>query len=87
MSRSASRRRLSVVTSVLLLVVGSVLPLWALPIVVVGVALVVSIVGVLQLRQDDRLSEIGFVRLMGDTLKLLPLAFGRREREASGDAV
>lgn len=76
-----------VVAAVLLLVVGSVLPLWALPIVVVGVALFLSMVGALQLRQDDRLSELGFIRLMGDALKLLPLAFGRRGRSDGGEAV
>jgi beta-lactamase regulating signal transducer with metallopeptidase domain len=54
------------------LVTGKMLALWALPIVVVAAALVVvaaallvSIVGALQMRQDDRLSERGFLRLMG----------------------
>jgi 4-hydroxybenzoate polyprenyltransferase len=68
---------LVVVIIVLLLITGNVLALWALPIVVVAAALLVSIVGALQMRQDDRLSERGFVRLMGDVFRRLPLLLAR----------
>ncbi len=62
----------------LLLVTGQVLPVWALPIVIVGAVLLVSIVGALQMRQDYRLTERGFLRLMNDVLRRLPGLLGRR---------
>ena len=65
----------------LLLVAGRVLPLWALPVVALAAALLVSIVGALQMRQDERLSERGFIRLMGDVLRRLPLLIARRPYE------
>jgi hypothetical protein len=46
-----------VVFVALLLVVGRVLPLCALPVIALVAALLVSIVGALQMRQDERLSE------------------------------
>jgi hypothetical protein len=44
-----------------------------LPIVLVSGVLVVMVIGAFQLRQDDRFSEAGFVTLMQETLKRLPL--------------
>jgi hypothetical protein len=61
----------------LLLVIGRMLALWALPVVVVAAAALVSIVGALQLRQDNRLSERNFLTLMGDVFRRLPLLFAR----------
>ncbi len=61
----------------LLLVVGSVLPPWALPVVIVGAVLLLAMVGALQLRQDDRLSDESFVKLMGEALRRLPLTWAR----------
>ncbi len=46
---------------------------------VVGALLAVGIVGALQLRQDDRLAEEPFVRLMIASYKRLPLLRGGRE--------
>lgn len=43
----------------LLLTAGSVLPILALPIVIVGAVLLVSIVGALQMRQDEQLRAPG----------------------------
>lgn len=72
---------LTVVVVALVLASGRVLALWALPVVVAASALLISIVGALQMRQDDRLSERGFVRLMGDVLRRLPLLIGRSRVE------
>lgn len=69
-----------VVVVALLLVVGEVIAPWALPLVVVGAVLLVSVVGALQLRADDRLHERNFVTLMGDVLRRLPLVFARARR-------
>ena len=67
----------AVVITSLLLVVSRLAPWWAFPLVVLGAVLLVSIVGALQMRQDDRLTERGFLKLMGDVLKRLPLVVPR----------
>lgn len=61
----------------LLLVVASVLPAWAVPLIIVGAVLLVAVVGALQLRHDDRLGDQAFVKLMGQTLRLLPVVWSR----------
>jgi hypothetical protein len=73
-----------VVITAVLLAAGRVLALWALPVVIVGVTLLVSTVGALQLRQDDHLSGRAFVRLMGDVLRRLPLLPTRRPDHQDG---
>lgn len=55
-----------------LLVVGRALPLWALPIVAMAAVLIVATIGALQLRQDERLSERNFLKLMLTVLARLP---------------
>ena len=45
----------------------------ALPIVLIGGLLVVGVVGASQLRNDELLSEKGFLALMVETYKRLPL--------------
>jgi hypothetical protein len=62
--------------------VGRVLAAWALPLVIVGAVLLVSVVGALQMRQDDRLSERGFLRLMADVVRRLPLLLAQRRARA-----
>jgi TRAP-type uncharacterized transport system fused permease subunit len=71
-----------VVIVALLLAVGRVLAAWALPLVIVGAVLLVSVVGALQMRQDDRLSERGFLRLMADVVRRLPLLLAQRRARA-----
>jgi hypothetical protein len=56
-----------------LAVIANVVPIWILPAVIVGGLLGLSLIGTLQLRQDRRLSEEGFLRLMWLTLRQLPL--------------
>lgn len=73
-----------VVVVALLLVTGRVLAPWALPVVVVGAVLLVTVVGAFQLRADDRLAERNFVKLMGDVLRRLPSVF-TRSRADRGD--
>ncbi len=58
----------------LLLVAGRVLPPWTLPVIIVGAVILVAVVGALQLRQDDRLSERSFLALMREALRYLPRA-------------
>jgi hypothetical protein len=74
---------LLVVVVALLLVAGRVLALWAFPLVAAAAALLVAVVGALQLRQDDRLSERGFLRLMADVLHRLPLLLARGKSKDS----
>lgn len=55
-----------------LAVIANVVPIWILPAVIVGGLLGLSLIGTLQLRQDRRLSEEGFLRLIWLTLRQLP---------------
>src|SRR5664280_1298350 len=54
------------------------------PIVIVGALLSVSVVGALQVRQDDRLNERGSLRLMADPLRRRPLVLTRRPGGEAG---
>jgi hypothetical protein len=74
-----------VVVGVLILAIARLLSPWALPVAIAGAVLLVSVVGALQLRQDDRLSERSFVKLMGDSLRRLPLLFGRSHKDRAED--
>ncbi len=74
-----------VVVVALLLVAGRVLALWALPVVIVGAVLLVTVVGAFQLRADDRLAERNFVKLMGDVLRRLPSVFTRSRADRHDD--
>jgi len=62
-----------VVTGSGLLAAAKILPLIALPIIVVGAVVALAIVGALQLRNDDRLKEEPFLKLMALSFKYLPL--------------
>lgn len=64
-----------------LLAAAKILPLVALPIIVVGAAVALAIVGALQLRNDDRLKEESFLKLMALSFKYLPLL---RRRDSKG---
>jgi hypothetical protein len=46
---------------------------WALPLVIIGATVGVTTVGALQLRQDQRLSEHSFLKLMALAFRQLPL--------------
>lgn len=63
----------AVVLITLLAAVGKVLSYWVLPVIVIGGLLLITVVGALQLRQDDRLSEKSFVTLMKLALRQMPL--------------
>gem|GEM_PF-2957605 len=51
---------------------------------IVGALLSVSVVGALQVRQDDRLNERGSLRLMADPLRRRPLVLTRRPGGEAG---
>jgi hypothetical protein len=74
-----------VVVGVLVLAIARLVSVWALPVAIAGAVLLVSVVGALQMRQDGRLSERNFLRLMGDTLRRLPLLFGRSRTDRPED--
>ncbi|MEY2976110.1 MAG: hypothetical protein RLZZ435_247 [Cyanobacteriota bacterium] len=63
----------AVVVMSLVAAISRAVDLIVLPIVLVSGVLVVMVIGAFQLRQDDRFSEAGFVTLMQETLKRLPL--------------
>lgn len=62
-----------VIVIVLLLVAANTIPLLALPVVIIGALLAISIIGAFQLKQDERLSQKNFLELMLLTFKRLPL--------------
>jgi hypothetical protein len=72
-----------IVVMALLLTAGKVLPILALPIVIIGAVLSFTIVGAFQQRQDERLSEKAFLQLMLTTLKNLPLVLRRGDTSDS----
>jgi predicted benzoate:H+ symporter BenE len=57
-----------------LLAIARVLPIWAVPMVAVGGLLGASVLGALQLRHDEKLSERGFLRLMLVAVRKLPMS-------------
>lgn len=57
-----------------LLAVTRILPIWAIPVVMVGGLLGASILGAFQLRHDDKLTERGFLRLMLVAVRTLPVS-------------
>jgi Flp pilus assembly protein TadB len=62
-------------------VAGHWLPIYALPLVLIGGILALSIIGAFQLRQDERLSEDNFVKLMALSFKYLPWLRRREKNE------
>ncbi|UKO99865.1 COR domain-containing protein [Nostoc sp. UHCC 0870] len=52
---------------------GGTLPFHYLVLIILGTAIFIILIGVLQLRQDDRLSETSFVKLIKMVLKQFPL--------------
>lgn len=65
-----------------LLTVAKTLPVIALPIVLLGGILALSIIGAFQLRQDDKLSQKNFLELMALTFKYLPWLKKEDEKKA-----
>jgi internalin A len=61
---------------VLFAVISNYVAWYVLPIVIIGGLLAVGIVGALQLRQDERLSQANFLTLMIESFKRLPLLRG-----------
>ncbi|HYH79446.1 MAG TPA: hypothetical protein VEX86_06605 [Longimicrobium sp.] len=53
--------------------VSRVISPWVIPAVLVGGILMLSVVGAMQLKNDRQLSDAGFLTLMGEALKRLPL--------------
>jgi internalin A len=49
---------------------------YVLPIVIIGGLLAISVIGALQLRQDERLGEANFLKLMIESFKRMPLLRG-----------
>lgn len=60
-------------------VVANVISAWLLPLIIIGGVVFVSIIGALQLRQDDRMTEKGFLELMRLSVGALPLLVKRQK--------
>lgn len=66
----------------LLLVASHVLPFYVVPTVVIGAPIIVAVIGALQLRNDDRLSEKSFIALMRLSFRYIPLLRSREKTAA-----
>jgi amino acid transporter len=64
---------LAIVVIVGLSVVVKVVPLTVLPFVIIGGILLIGVTGAFQLKNDDKLSESNFIKLMQETYRRLPL--------------
>lgn len=51
----------------------NVIPLWTFPIIILGGLIILVIIGLLQLKNDDRISDKSFTSLIKETFKQLPL--------------
>lgn len=63
--------------------VGKLLAVWILPIMIIGGLLLVTVIGALQMKQDERLSDKTFLSLMTLAFQQLPL-LGRLAKDHSG---
>ena len=63
----------SVTLVILLAIISNLIPWWALPIVIIGGILLIIIVGILQLKNDGKVSEMAFLEIVKETFKQLPL--------------
>lgn len=61
-----------IVVIAVLLVAARLVPGWSLPVVIAAAILLLSVIGAFQLRNDDRLSERNFGKLMSLALLRLP---------------
>lgn len=57
----------------LLAAVARTIPVWLLPIILIGGLVAVSVIGALELRRSDKLSQSNFLQLMALTFRQLPL--------------
>ena len=63
----------AVVMMTVLAVISKNVPWYALPVVIIGGILFITVIGALQLRQDEKLSGVNFLTLMKEIFKQLPL--------------
>jgi len=57
----------------ILAIISNTVQWFLLPVVIIGGALLVGIIGAFQLRNDEKLKEENFIKLMTETYKRLPL--------------
>jgi hypothetical protein len=55
-----------------LAVIGHMIPIIALPVIIAGGILALSVIGAFQMRHDEKLSQENFLKLMALSLKYLP---------------
>jgi len=72
----------AIVLAILLAAARSI-PLWALPVIIVGALCAVSAIGALQLKQDRGISDRSFLSLMGLAFKQVPFLarMSRKEKD------
>jgi hypothetical protein len=73
----------AIIAVVAMLAVANTVPLYIVPMAIVGAILLVSVIGAFQLRHDSGLSEKSFLELMALSFRYLPLLRPKREDSAS----
>ncbi len=63
----------AVVMMTVIAVISKNVPMYILPVVIIGGIVIIAVIGALQLRQDKKLSEASFLTLVRETFKQLPL--------------
>ena len=74
-----------VVTCVLVLVIAAHVPWYAVPIVVLATLSFSAVIGALQLRHDERLTESSFLRLVARSTRLRSLHGKRQPQQSQED--
>ena len=78
----------AVVVFALLMAAGKVLSPWWLPVLILGGLLLITVIGALQLKNDERIEEQSFLKLMKMAFQQIPflgkLAGPRRKVEGGG---
>jgi len=76
---------LFLVVFITIAVIAGSLPIYVLPLVLISGIIIVPLIGALQLRQDDRLSDKSFIELVKITMGQLPLIKGSKENKSIGE--
>lgn len=76
----------AVVVGTAFAVIANTVSFYALPVVVIGSLLVISVVGALQLRQDNKLNQTNFLTLMALAFRQVPLLRHSKDaKDSRGD--
>jgi hypothetical protein len=74
-----------VVIGALVIIIAARVPWYAVPMIVLPILMLSAVIGALQLRHDERLTEQTFLRLMARSMRHPPLQGEHRQQDSSCD--